>query len=480
MGFPVIKAVSACLAHVPGQVRNGSKPVRELPRGSAEYQNRFFHSLRDYRAAVGYAPHQVFIGNMSPDGLWDVPRPWYQHPDPGASSDGPLGSILSERQFLGLLKMSDQFDLVNLEAALTLEAAAQLENHPLLQPGDLTALGAGAPLAEIERMVAAGALPLWVDSDRLAGCMLSAHDEDEALSARVLLEDLACKATGMWALRTVLHDGPVSASEIEYILGCGEEAAGDRYQRGGSGMAKAFGEMAGCLGATGSDLKVFCDAPVHAVVMAAAMVQAGLFKNVAVVGGGSYAKLGMKFQGHLNKGMPILEDVLGAIALVIGEDDGVNPQIRLDTVGKHAIGVDSRPQALAEVLVSAPLARLGWKLSDIDKFATEMHNPEITDTVGSGNVPRTNYMIIGSLGVLRGEFPASDLEAFVRKHGMPGFSPTQGHIASAVAYAGHAWTEMRAGRMERALFMAKGSLFLGRMTRLSDGMSFILQAQGNK
>jgi hypothetical protein len=28
--------------------------------------------------------------------------------------------------------------------------------------------------------------------------------------------------------------------------------------------------------------------------------------------------------------------------------------------------------------------------------------------------------------------------------------------------------------------MAKGSLFLGRMTRLSDGMSFVLQAQNGR
>ena len=47
---------------------------------------------------------------------------------------------------------------------------------------------------------------------------------------------------------------------------------------------------------------------------------------------------------------------------------------------------------------------------------------------------------------------------------MPGYAPTQGHIASAVCYLAHALRAMRAGTMKRALFMAKGSLFLGRMT----------------
>jgi hypothetical protein len=36
---------------------------------------------------------------------------------------------------------------------------------------------------------------------------------------------------------------------------------------------------------------------------------------------------------------------------------------------------------------------------------------------------------------------------------------------------------MRAGKMRRALFMAKGSLFLGRMTEASDGVSFLLESQ---
>jgi len=39
----------------------------------------------------------------------------------------------------------------------------------------------------------------------------------------------------------------------------------------------------------------------------------------------------------------------------------------------------------------------------------------------------------------------------------------------------HALRAMRAGKMKRALFMAKGSLFLGRMTEAADGVSFIIE-----
>jgi betaine reductase len=128
--------------------------------------------------------------------------------------------------------------------------------------------------------------------------------------------------------------------------------------------------------------------------------------------------------------------------------------------------------------VVEPLDRLGFKLIEIDKYATEMHNPEITEPQGSGNVPRTNYRTIGSFAVIRNEIKRDDLEHFVEVHGMPGFSPTQGHIASAVPVLGHALKKIMAGEMNYTMFLAKGSLFLGRMTHLSDGISFLLEKNG--
>ena len=73
------------------------------------------------------------------------------------------------------------------------------------------------------------------------------------------------------------------------------------------------------------------------------------------------------------------------------------------------------------------------------------------------------------------EISKADMPQFVKTHGMPGFSPTQGHIASAVPFLSHAVDRIKGGNMERAMFLAKGSLFLGRMTQLSDGLSFILE-----
>jgi betaine reductase len=173
--------------------------------------------------------------------------------------------------------------------------------------------------------------------------------------------------------------------------------------------------------------------------------------------------------------MPILEDVLAGIAIWISRNDGKSPVIRLDSIGKHEISSGSAQQAILNKLVVEPLDRLGLKLTQIDKYATEMHNPEITEPQGSGNVPRTNYRIIGSFAVIREEIEREGLDRFVEVYGMPGFSPTQGHIASAVPFLGHSLKKIMAGEMRYTMFLAKGSLFLGRMTQLSDGISFLLE-----
>jgi betaine reductase len=118
---------------------------------------------------------------------------------------------------------------------------------------------------------------------------------------------------------------------------------------------------------------------------------------------------------------------------------------------------------------------MGLSFKDVDKYATELHNPEVTEPGGSGDVPLLNYRLIAALATVKKEIAREDIPQFVETHGMPGFSPTQGHIASAIPFLGHAFDRISAGEMQRAMFLAKGSLFLGRMTQLSDGMSFLLE-----
>jgi glycine/sarcosine/betaine reductase complex component C subunit beta len=471
---PVVKGVSYFLAHVPSMIRHGSKPSRELEQDSSLLASILSHSW-GFDNAVGYPPNQVFIGNLDPDDLLKIPAPWHRNPIPNASRWGAFGEVMPEEEFYGVMKICDEFGLLLLEESFVRKIAANLKDHPLFTPEDLKKLGKGSPLHEIQKKLdEEGAIPVHSKNNQVIGCLQRAHEDDASLVPDVLLENLSAKASGVMALRHLISKHG-KAREIDYLLGFGEEAVGDRYNRGGGNLAKAIGEYCGCSQATGSDIKAFCCAPVHALVLAAGLISSGIFKNVALVGGGSLAKLGMKFQGHLRHDMPILEDVLAAIAIWVSRDDGISPVIRLDSIGKHEIGSGSSQQAILEKLVVQPLDRLGMKLTQVDKYATEMHNPEVTEPQGSGNVPRTNYRTIGSFAVIRKEIPREELDGFVEKYGMPGFSPTQGHIASAVPVLGHSVRKILEGKMENTMFLAKGSLFLGRMTQLSDGISFLLE-----
>jgi betaine reductase len=83
-------------------------------------------------------------------------------------------------------------------------------------------------------------------------------------------------------------------------------------------------------------------------------------------------------------------------------------------------------------------------------------------------------LTLAALAVMRGQIQRNQMEDFVRARGMLGYAPTQGHIPSAIVYLGHALDGLRSGKIRHALLIAKGSLFLGRMTQLSDGCSFLV------
>jgi betaine reductase len=165
------------------------------------------------------------------------------------------------------------------------------------------------------------------------------------------------------------------------------------------------------------------------------------------------------------------------MAVLLAPADGSNgPILRTDAVGRMPVGAATTPQAQLEALVGAPLDALGISITDVDVYATEIHNPEITEPQGGGDVPDRNYKMLAGLGVIRNELERGDIPNFARERGLPGFSPTQGHIASAVPWLPHALRRFEGGELHRTMLMAKGSLFLGRLTRSWDGVSVVLEA----
>ena len=375
------------------------------------------------------------------------------------------------------MKIVDAFDLVILDGNFQADIKEKVQNHPVfanLQDRDKLDKNPQSS-EEILRLVESRlGQPLYYQA-KLVGCVKKAHEFDEGLSAHVMFENLVSKASAVFALQLLLNKTDLRAEDVEYIIECSEEACGDMNQRGGGNFAKAIGEMCGCVNATGSDTRSFCAGPAHALVQAAALTQTGIYKNVVVLAGGATAKLGMNSKDHVKKGLPALEDMLGAFAVHVGENDGINPVIRTDGVGRHQIGSGSSPQAVMTATVADPLDRMGLKILDVDRYAAEMQNPEITEPAGAGDVPLANYKMIAALAVKRGEIERTDLAEAVDSFGMPGFAPTQGHIPSGVPFVGHARDMILSGEITRAMIIGKGSLFLGRLTNQFDGVSLVIE-----
>lgn len=374
-----------------------------------------------------------------------------------------------------MIKIVDSFDLVKLTEEFTKDIKTKLINHPLITDEMIGSLKTGDELSDIERLINEhGAEGLFFGGN-LVGCVKIAHDVDQNLNAHVLFENLVSKASGVLAALHLFDKNDMNPSEIDYVIECSEEACGDMNQRGGGNFAKAIAEVAGLTNASGSDIRGFCAAPVHSIISAASLVKAGTFKKVMIVSGGSTAKLGMNGKDHVKKNIPILEDVIGGFAMVIAENDGESPILRTDLVGKHNVGTGSSPQAVITSLVTEPLDRGNLKITDIDKFSVEMQNPDITKPAGAGDVPNANYKMIAALGVKRGELERSGINDFILNHGMAGWAPTQGHIPSGVPYIGFGREDILNGKVDKAMIIGKGSLFLGRMTNLFDGASIVME-----
>jgi glycine/sarcosine/betaine reductase complex component C subunit beta len=430
----VITGAALVLEHVPDLVRYGSKPQREHGR-----HEELQAALRDFEAAASYGPHQAVIGNVVPEDLWAAERPWWKT-RLECPAQGPFGEVVTQDDFYARLAAVDQFDLV------------RMGDQPAPEAGDL---------------------PLFRGTD-VVGAFGSAHEADESLQASVLLENLACKASAAHAVEFLIAKEGIDPESVRFVISAGEEAIGDRYQRGGGNLAKAVAEQCGLQAASGCDVKAFCAGPIHALIMAAALVESGAHDNVLVCAGGSLAKLGMKFLGALDHGVPVLEDVLAGMAVLVTGADGP-ATIRLDAIGQHVTRSGSSQQQLLEDILSKPLDALGLSILDVDRYATELHNPEITLPAGGGDVPERNYRMLAGIGVIRGELTKADIAGFDRERGLPGFSPTQGHIASSIPWLPHALSRLREGTLHRTMLLAKGSLFLGRMTRLWDGASIVLE-----
>ncbi|MCL6504582.1 MAG: hypothetical protein K6T86_18030, partial [Pirellulales bacterium] len=247
----------------PDLVQYGSKPMREIA-ARPEFSQALRRHLWRFEEASAYLPHQVFIGAERPEVLAACERPWVRHPA-APTSTGARGRLVEERDFYAALWAADVAHLLEVEADWQEELRQRLQAHPLMW-------GWQPPPPSSQREATYPTLPLWVGEERI-GAIRGDHPQDESLTPSVLLENLASKASGALAVRELQYRHPDwDWQGLPYLLGTGEEAVGDRYQRGGGNLAKAVAEMAGLSTASGADIKALCAAPHQAIPTAAAIL----------------------------------------------------------------------------------------------------------------------------------------------------------------------------------------------------------------
>lgn len=472
MGNAVIQQVGYILAHAPDLLMWHGAAIRQARQQNPDepWLSAISDHLRTFDQAMNYPPNQCYIGNLSPEQLEAIPKPWHQDTHRGTARS-LSGEIYNEALLYAFLCYVDAFELTAWHEEFVNTTRHQLASHSHLAKRGLLDNAVIVSDADLEQRVVQQAAPLWLNG-QLVGCVNAAHDSDINLCAHVMLENLVTKASAVMAGWMVADE---HLEQVEYVIECSEEAIGDVNQRGGGNLAKAVAESLHCQQATGIDMRGFCAGPVHALVNAAALVQSGIYRRVLVVAGGSVAKLGMNGRDHVRQNVPLLEDMVGGFALLVTADDGVSPVINTRVVGRHTVGTGASPQAVMASLISQPLKAVGMTTLEVGKFSVELQNAEITQPAGAGNVPESNYKMIAALSVMEGWIERSELNQFVVRHGMPGFAPTQGHIPSGIPFIGHGLRDIIDEKLQNFMVVGKGSLFLGRMTSQFDGISVLIE-----
>ena len=134
MNYPVVKGAGYALIQASGMlVHYGTTQTTEgRVNPESEHLQKLPGHLRSFEAAVKYPPNQTYIGNITPDGLSNIPRPWYENPINDADRNGKYGEIMPEDEFIGLMKIVDIFDLVVLEEKFQASVKEKLAAHPIL------------------------------------------------------------------------------------------------------------------------------------------------------------------------------------------------------------------------------------------------------------------------------------------------------------------------------------------------------------
>ena len=427
-----VVATSLVLDHVPDLVRYGSKPRRESTRWP-----EIAPSLRSFDDAVAYPPNQVV------------------HRQPSA------------RRISGISRARGGSNRSTTRASRARAATSWT------QDAFYRAAARGRPVRADPgwgRWRRTGQLPLF-DGDRpSAGGVPATTREDASLAPDVLLENLAIKASGVHALRHLLAE-PASIRRRSPT----RSAAARRRSATGTSAAAATSRRrsprrAGCTGASGDRREVvLCGARSTRSSWRRALLEAGdRASGSSWSPAGRSRKLGMKFEGALDRGLPHprgrarRDGDLARARRRLERPDRCGPTPSAACRVGAGLGTRRRSSTRSSAARWSPRRRGSPTSAPTPPRSTTRRSPSRRAAATS---PTATTGCSPGSAVVRGELDARrDPRVRPRATGMPGFSPTQGHIAAPCRGCPHALARMAAGDLHRTMLIAKGSLFLGRLT----------------
>jgi len=107
MSYSVIKSSGFVLVHTPDMViHNGTTQTMErVSNPDSEYLKKVPKHLRSFEEVVNYGPNQTYIGNLRPEALDQLEKPWYANNIEGSSAQGKYGEILPQDEFIAMVMM---------------------------------------------------------------------------------------------------------------------------------------------------------------------------------------------------------------------------------------------------------------------------------------------------------------------------------------------------------------------------------------
>ncbi|MBY0451758.1 MAG: hypothetical protein K2P92_01900, partial [Bdellovibrionaceae bacterium] len=85
-------------------------------------------------------------------------------------------------------------------------AKAEYGKHKYATPDEISKLDGGSTIEEIEELVNVHHAEALYQDAKLVGCVKKAHDVDPNLNAHVMFENLVVKASGVLAIKHLLHN----------------------------------------------------------------------------------------------------------------------------------------------------------------------------------------------------------------------------------------------------------------------------------